>query len=277
MGFFGNGVVVDAQKFLDHLNALRFVRPVKSDALGKSAQKAHDRLGLFPDEPLRCRDIIVRIGKPKSGGVGELAKTLLTGEQRVRRIDERAVHGSAQQSANSLALVADLHQGGFLGRFHSEPGQNVARGKIGRAAEARDGDFASLELSAVLDFVVDVQTEGHGGRVGGDKEVSRSLHPRSLRGGAAAAADHLHVAGEQNLKRLASALEKNEINVQPVAFERAGFLGDIQEIDAAAYARQAKEDLLLSLGRKRGGIQQKEQKRKRLLVSWIFLSVLSSR
>src|SRR5206468_12270513 len=117
-----------------------------------------------------------------------------------------------------LALVADLHQGCFLGRLYPEPGQNVARDKIGRAAETRDGDFAALELSAVLDLVVDIETERHGGCVGGDKKVPRSLHPRPLRGRAATATNHLHIAGEQDLESLASALKENEINVQPVTF-----------------------------------------------------------
>jgi len=45
-----------------------------------------------------------------------------------------------------------------------------------------------------------------------------------LRGGPASAADYLHVSREQHLKRLASTLEKDEINIQTIALERAGFL-----------------------------------------------------
>jgi len=98
-----------------------------------------------------------------------------------------------------------------------------------------------------------------------------------LRGGAATAANHLHVAGEQDLERLAAALEENEINVQSIAFERADFLGDIQKIDAAADARQAKEDLFLVLGRKGSRTQQKKQKRRDRSLHGVFLSMLSSR
>src|SRR5207249_2301191 len=61
------------------------------------------------------------------------------------------------------------------------------------------------------------------------KALSRS---RCLRGGPASAADYLHVSREQHLKRLASTLEKDEINIQTIALERAGFFGDIQHVDA---------------------------------------------
>jgi hypothetical protein len=71
-----------------------------------------------------------------------------------------------------------------------------------------------------------------------------------LRRSPAAAANHLHVAGEQNLKRLASPLEKNEIDVQAIALERAGFFGDIEDVDAAADAGQPEKKIFWRSGRR---------------------------
>ena len=237
------------------------MRLVIGDAFHKGAHKAHDGLWLFADESIRRRDVIVRIRQSQNRGVGELAKSLLARKQRVRRVDEGAVHGTAQQGAEPLALVADLHQGGFLHRLDAKPGQYVARGEIRGAAKARDGDFASLELFAVLDPVVDVKAEGHGGGVSGDENVSRPFKARSLRGGPASAADYLHVSREQHLKRLASTLEKDEINIQTIALERAGFFGDIQHVDAAADTSQSQKEMLRALSREGRGAKEKEQKK----------------
>src|SRR5713226_673898 len=270
VSLFCNRVVIDPQELLDHPNALRFVRFVIGNGFGQGTQKAYDRVGFFAYEPVGRGDIIVGIGEPETRGVGELAKTLLPGKERVGRVDERAVHGAAQQSAEALALVADLHERDFARWLHPQPGQHEPRGEIRGASEAGDGDLTSLKLLAILDFIVDVEAEGHGGCVGGDENVSRAFQPGPLRRGAAAT-DHLHVSGEQNLERLTSALEENEIDVQAVAFELAGFLGDVQQIDTAADARQSQKEMLGALGRKGRGAQEKEQKKNDCSLHGLYL------
>src|SRR5437867_9345654 len=154
-----------------------------------------------------------------------------------------------------------MHQSGFLHRLDAKPGQYVACGEIRGAAKAGDGDFASLELFAVLNLVVDVKAEGHGGGVRGDENVSRPFKAPSLRRGPTSAADYLHVSREQHLKRLASTLEKDEINIQTIALERAGLFGDIQHIDAAADTSQSQKEMLRTLSREGRGAKEKEQKK----------------
>src|SRR5581483_10145115 len=114
-----------------------------------------------------------------------------------------------------------------------------------------DGDLAAFELLCVRDSLADVEAVGHGRRVGCDQKIARAFEARALRR-RAAAADELDFSRQEHLKRLAAALEQEKIDVQAVALEGADFFGHVERLDAAADARQAEQQTLLALRRRRG-------------------------
>src|SRR5206468_12146590 len=87
-----------------------------------------------------------------------------------------------------------------------------------------------LEPFRVLYLAVDVEAVGHRGSVSRDDQITRALEARSLGRSATAAADEFNLARQEHLKRLAAALQQEEIDLQTVAFEGADFLGDIERL-----------------------------------------------